>query len=448
MHLRKSLATTLAVAFAVALATPTPALAADDTSTVSWSVRPSNADGPDGRAWIELDVDPGGEVTDHLTVINHGRHDVDFQLSAADGYFTDTGRFNMLPLDQESTDAGTWISLQDSVSVPAQSAVTVPFTISVPENATPGDHLAGVAASISSAQGGNVAVESRVGFRVLSRVSGELQPALAVQAQATYDWSLNPFEPGTAWVHYSISDTGNTRLAVAPTISISGPFGAFARSIPGEVINEIGPGETRTFRIEVPEVWPLGLLLVDVSADPHVVPVGDSVTQVAAVQSSALAAAIPWSQLVIVLVIVLLIWWWRHDRRRLRRDLDRQLAEAREQVLSEAETKANVGVRIIAAGMLAAGLLLASLTPAMADTGADGVEIGGNGIAITVDIQPIDQPAGPAQPAGPTAPPTASEIAATGANFDAGIVLAGGALSVLGVLFLVRRRRRSAPRER
>ena len=56
----------------------------------------------------------------------------------------------MLTSDRESTDAGTWIRIQDSIDVASGADVVVPFTITVPDDATPGDHLAGVAAAIRS----------------------------------------------------------------------------------------------------------------------------------------------------------------------------------------------------------------------------------------------------------------------------------------------------------
>jgi hypothetical protein len=164
------IAAALAAASFIALlgASPAAAAAAED-EPITWSVRPGDEEGQDGRAWVEWDADPGDGLTEHMVVTNHGAIEVEFQLSAADAYFTDTGRFNMLPSDAESVDAGTWIDLPESVVVPAGATEVVPFTITVPANATPGDHPAGVAASVMSDGAGAIGVESRVGFRVMTR---------------------------------------------------------------------------------------------------------------------------------------------------------------------------------------------------------------------------------------------------------------------------------------
>ena len=181
--------------------------------------------GEDGRSWVEWEADAGEQRSEYMVVTNHGEADVEFQLSAADGYFTDTGRFNMLPADEESVAAGTWIDVPESVVVPAGGAETVPFTVTVPENATPGDHAAGVAASIRSTGSGSVGVESRVGFRVMTRVAGDLQPQLGAAASGTYTGEINPFSSGSIDVAYEIENTGNTLLRTQPEVEVSGPFG-------------------------------------------------------------------------------------------------------------------------------------------------------------------------------------------------------------------------------
>ena len=158
---------------------PVGAAAEPSPPTLTWAVQPANQQGPDGRRWIELKLDPGQVVTEHLAVRNFSDRAVVFALKAADGYLTDKGRFNMLPSDRPSVDGGTWIAVQDKVTVGPKETKVVPFTLTVPRDARPGDHPAGIAATVTAA-GGTVAVESRVGFRVMMRVSGTLTAALAI----------------------------------------------------------------------------------------------------------------------------------------------------------------------------------------------------------------------------------------------------------------------------
>ena len=61
---------------------------------------------------------------------------------------TGKGRFNMLQSDRASVDGGTWIKVQNEVTVGANETKVVPFTITVPRDASPGDHPAGIAARV------------------------------------------------------------------------------------------------------------------------------------------------------------------------------------------------------------------------------------------------------------------------------------------------------------
>lgn len=421
----RGLIATFALAIGMAVAVLTPAVAvADDGSPTTWSVRPATEHGPDGRPWIELDVDPGSVITEHMTVTNHGDRDVDFRLSAADGYFTDSGHFNILPSDRESRDAGTWISIPDSVHVAAKASSTVAFTVAVPENATPGDHLAGVAASVVSTSDGEVGVESRVGFRVLSRVSGELSPALDADVSASHEASFNPFQPGTTWVDYAFTNSGNTRLSATTTLTISGPLGVLARTVEGESVAEMAPGETRTFRVEVPRMWALGFASVQLSVQPDPVPADAGMEPMSAVDRSVTFAAIPWSQIILAVAAALLIWWWLRTSRRRRADFERRLADAREQGRAQAERDTSVLARVGAACMLALAMLLVPI-PAMAlNPDPQGVEID-----VVISALPT-----PPEPGPPGLPSTGSEVGV--APILAGIVLLGA-----GTTLVVHRRR-------
>ncbi|MEX5637557.1 hypothetical protein [Parafrankia sp. FMc2] len=116
---------------------PGAAPAADPAATVTWTVRPADERGPDGRSWVELTLDPGETATEHVAVRNLGRTPATFSITAADGYFTDTGRFNMLPSTRPSREAGTWVEAPDTVTVEAGESAVLPFTVTVPRNATP-----------------------------------------------------------------------------------------------------------------------------------------------------------------------------------------------------------------------------------------------------------------------------------------------------------------------
>ncbi|MFJ6537995.1 WxL protein peptidoglycan domain-containing protein [Paenarthrobacter sp. NPDC091711] len=301
-------------------------------SPVTWAVTPADAEGPDGRSWLELELDSGASANEHLAVRNLSDRDVTFALTAADGYFTPTGRFNMLPGDKQSVAAGTWISMDKTVTVAAGGTAVVPFKVTVPDNATPGDHAAGIAASIYS-QGGSdgtqLGVESRVGFRVMTRVKGEVKAALSVKATASYDTSWNPLEPGSADLTVDLENTGNVRLSVDPRAMVNDAQWPAAGTEEARTL-ELLPGDRRTVSIHVPGVWPLGIMTLPVTVSQGVIAPDGSTQALDPVQESVTLWAIPWPQLAILVALLLLFAGLFWGRRRRKKELVRLLEEARE----------------------------------------------------------------------------------------------------------------------
>ncbi|KAA9083758.1 COG1470 family protein [Microbacterium radiodurans] len=385
-------------------------------------VRPSDGAGEDGRSWMELNLAPGQSALEHLLVRNLSAETVTFRLSAADGYFTDTGRFNMLTAGEDSTGAGTWIDLQDDVEVPSGADVIVPFTISVPDNAEPGDHPAGVAASIRSGEDAEVGIESRVGFRVMTRVTGELTPLLATSVSAHYTGSLNPFEPGTTHLVYEVRNTGNTRLAVTPTASLAGPFGLFAKEIALDPIAEIAPGETRVLRHDAAGVWPTGVLTVGTHADATAV---IDATAAPAATATTSVAAVPWPQAGVVAAMLLLIVAAGSARRRRSRRVADMIDRARSE--GRAEAIATRAALALAPVLLASSIIFAPVAAPLAAAAASG-EPDDRNIVVTVDVTPVPSPATSAPPH-----PDQEQLAATGRAVPVTLVTASVALLGLGL---------------
>ncbi|MEU6249409.1 DUF916 domain-containing protein [Glycomyces sp. NPDC047010] len=320
-------------------AAPVAAQTNDDAGTVTWSVRPADASGEDGRAWVEQELDPGATATEHMAVRNLSDTEVTFALSAADGFFQDNGRFSMLPSNEPSVDAGLWIDVQETVTVGPDETAVVPFTTTVPDNATPGDHAAGIAASVLSEQvgadGATVGVESRVGFRVMTRVTGDLAPAVSLEdVSSSYDLSWNPFAPGSAQVTFTVVNTGNARLLVTGALTAAGGEAGFPG--PEEIDQELLPGDERTFSVTVDDVWPLVYIPAALEITPVVGVEGEGAA-IDPVTADAGFWAVPWPQLIALAGIGLLIFSTFRGRARSRTRLETLLEAAREEGRREAE---------------------------------------------------------------------------------------------------------------
>lgn len=315
--------------------------APDPEQTVQWGVRPGDtAQGVD-RPNFAYSLAPGGSLRDSLVVSNHGDTPLALAVYAADGFLTDDGTLDLLPAGEESTALGSWIALdQAEVEIPPQERVEVPFTVTVPDDATPGDYAAGVVSSLVVVAEDGVTTDRRLGSRVHLRVQGELAPALAVDdVRLAYDGTLNPFAPGGATVTFTVTNEGNARVAPATAVRVAGPFGLGATAATDVDVPELLPGSSVERTVEVDGVWPLGREVATLTVGGEVVPlpgtVPDPEVVVPGVVATAATWAVPWVALGLLVLVALLVVWRVRARRRARTAQQRAVDAAVAAALAE-----------------------------------------------------------------------------------------------------------------
>ncbi|MGW4116931.1 DUF916 domain-containing protein [Actinosynnema sp. NPDC004786] len=318
-------------AAAAVLCGPAPAASGQPPQgEVTWSVVPAKADGPDGRRVVDLELRGGERITEHVAVTNHSPRPVTFAIDANDGYLTDKGLFDMRAADVTPTDGGSWIDVPETVTVAGGATAVVPVAVAVPDHATPGDHPAGVTASLDTLSG-QVRVRNRVGVRFNLRVTGDLKAALAVtDVHATYEGSWNPFAAGTVTVRYAVTNDGNVRAAADTGITTSSPFGSSTWTDGAAPrAREVLPGGMRQFEARVPGQWPFGRIGATVSVTPGAVDGAAAPPAAEPVTATVTTWALPIPQAVLSAVVVLVVLLLRVVRRRRRRRLETMLAEAK-----------------------------------------------------------------------------------------------------------------------
>ncbi|MEU8268313.1 DUF916 domain-containing protein [Sphaerisporangium sp. NPDC049002] len=340
----RTAALTLLAAFAVA-GLGAPALAED--GNVTWTVRTdSNSYGAD-RSSFSHAVNPGGLVKDAMVVANRGKAPLKLAVYAADGFTTDTGQLDLLLKDKKSVGIGAWVHAdRDSVTIPAGQTVKVPFTVTIPRNATPGDYVGGILTSLTQPGGTeSVNVDRRLGIRVKLRVSGELKPVLAIEdLHVDYAGSANPFAKGDATVTYTIHNTGNAILSAQQTVSVSGPFGWLGTEA-GKIAAppDLLPGENWKVTVPVHGVAPGVRLAATTTLMPLLTDASGSTTSLDPVQATTDGWAVPWtlSLLVVVLIAVIAVAFLVLRRRRARRKLreDARVRDAVAQALRDQKTQ-------------------------------------------------------------------------------------------------------------
>jgi uncharacterized membrane protein len=294
-------------------------------NNVPWAVSTAaNSFGTD-RQNYSYTLNPGGQLQDGLVVVNHGTTPLDLAVYAADGFTTDQGQLDLRTRDANATGVGAWVHAdRDHVKLRPGESAEVPFTITVPAGATPGDHLGGIVTSLTQVdKATGMDVDRRLAVRIRLRVGGDLKPSLSVEdLKVDYSGTPNPFGKGDAIVSYTIHNTGNTILAARPAASISGPFGRWpVRSGQVDDSPQLLPGDTWKVSVPVHRVTPAVRLTGTVAVVPLLTDAAGSTSPLTTVETTTHTWTIPWALLLLLVAVCGLVVAGLVFRRRRR---DRQ----------------------------------------------------------------------------------------------------------------------------
>ncbi|MFG2959530.1 hypothetical protein ACGF5O_38135 [Streptomyces sp. NPDC048291] len=185
-----------------------------------WSLAPAGG----GRPSFYAEGTPGTVLQDTVSVTNSGRHPLTLRLSGT-GTGTGTGTGARVPVT----------FAEDSVRVPARTRADVPFTVTVPAGAAPGDRVGGLVAEDRAGRTATVRIRLRVGGPALS--------ALTVEHLAVHGDRIT----------YELVNRGTTVLV--PRLAVHA-YGVFGRVLldrsPRTLPVRLAPG-TRT---RLSEPWP------------------------------------------------------------------------------------------------------------------------------------------------------------------------------------------------
>ncbi|MFI5616730.1 DUF916 domain-containing protein [Streptomyces sp. NPDC051567] len=241
-----------------------PASAADNGT---WGVFPTPAAGAatTGRAAFFHQGAAGSTVSDSVTVLNSSDRELTFRIFATDAVNTPAGgAFALLPVETAPKDIGAWITLAPEaaapVAVPARGRKDIAFTVRVPADAAPGDHIGGIVALSTAVEGVRqegrvrVGVKRSVGARLYFRVPGPVVPGLSVEnVRVTRTAPLLPWTgEARATVSYTLVNRGNAVVEPEVTVSARGLFGRTVLARPARGPKPaLLPGQ----RVELTEPW-------------------------------------------------------------------------------------------------------------------------------------------------------------------------------------------------
>ncbi|MFB6812847.1 hypothetical protein, partial [Streptomyces sp. NPDC056387] len=253
---------------------PVPVAAADARTAADesgWTAEPApGAGGASGRPYFYLAGPAGTVLEDRLALTNTSDRERTVTLRGADAHNTADGALAVRPA--AASGAGSWISFgaAATVKVPPRTRAVVPFTVTLPPAALPGEHPCAVVATADGHE---------VGVRVHLRVGGPTLAALTVE-----DVSVRG-KGASAVIAYTLVNRGNVTLAPELALRAEGLFGEVpgrtARALPVELL----PGQ----RVSLTEPWPGAPVLDDVALTLTVTAPG-----AAPATATASARFVPW----------------------------------------------------------------------------------------------------------------------------------------------------------
>ncbi|RPF40649.1 uncharacterized protein DUF916 [Streptomyces sp. Ag109_G2-6] len=266
MRLRTTVLRTLLSGLCALLLLPAVPAAAADNGT--WGVFPTPPAGAamTDRAYFFHQGAAGASVSDSVTLLNSSDKELTFRVFATDAVNTPSGgAFALLPAETRPKDVGTWIALPPetagTVTVPPKGRKDIPFTVKVPQDASPGDHVGGIVALNTAVEGitkegkVQVGVRRQVGARLYLRVPGPLTPALSVEdVRVRRGAPLLPWtKDARATITYTLVNRGN--VVVEPKVAVSAR-GLFGRRLLDRAARGPQPALLPGQRITLREPWP------------------------------------------------------------------------------------------------------------------------------------------------------------------------------------------------
>jgi hypothetical protein len=280
--------------------------AGSEVNSFALSPTGDDPDQPSTRPALTIDAAPGATVNDSVSLWNYGNTQLTFSIYPTDAFNNADGAFDVLAGSEQPKDVGTWISLPyANVTVPGGKKLDIPISLTVPANASPGDHSGAILISSAvpgtSADGKPITLDRRTGTRVYIRVAGPLEPHLTVtKAHSTYHGSLDP-RKGSLSVTWVVRNVGNVRLGAEQQLEVENVLGRKVHSADAKPIVELLPGNEVTFTQSFDDVPATVRVKASIKVTPSAA--GEGAGDVATTSRTAGTWALPWLLLGLALVI-------------------------------------------------------------------------------------------------------------------------------------------------
>ena len=241
---------------------------------VSFGIRPTKAhEGiPESFSYFIHTLAPGARTSDAALVMNQGDVPITLRLYAADAMTAINGGTAFANVGEEKSGVAHWLSLSVAeLSLQPDEERVVPFTIKLPSDASPGQHVAGlVLEAVGSAEPASgsaqtrltVNVVRRAGVAVLIDVPGPHFAGLEITGICLRQQDGDH----GATLEYAVHNTGNVYVRGQGSLVIGAPGGLKLASIPIEM-DAVLAGDVTHFQVTHPVLLPDGSYLLSAALD-------------------------------------------------------------------------------------------------------------------------------------------------------------------------------------
>jgi hypothetical protein len=193
----------------------------------------------------------GSTITDAVIITNHATTSVELAISPVDGLTGETSGSVYANRQDPVAKAGKWLTPSlAALTLPGQSSRTVSFTVKVPADALPGDHLAGLAVENTQP------TTSSNGFAIKQVLRSVIGVLVKVPGKATFVPKLTSLgikqigQTSIGSVTVGLSNAGLALAKPSLAVSLKGPSG-YSRNITRD-LDTVLPGDA----INYPFAWP------------------------------------------------------------------------------------------------------------------------------------------------------------------------------------------------
>lgn len=202
-------------------------------------------------------IEAGKSVSDKLVIRNiDAQSSLELRLRVVDFTFTDDTGTPKLILD-ENAEQTTWslkpyITLPESVVIPAGGSKTVDLGVSIPKGVGAGSYYSAIIYSSGASTGGNVGLSASGATLVFTNVPGQVKEDLKLEKFGAYNSTTKKYmfitgdEPQN--MAYTLKNSGNVAEAPVGSIVLKDMFG---REYTIDKVNPNGSlalrGQTRTY---------------------------------------------------------------------------------------------------------------------------------------------------------------------------------------------------------